>query len=153
MGGGLSFSPLKLSSSFNSLNSSQNSLNSFKNKNSYLNLLSSYCSNLVLNLLNDKILNSFISITLKGSCLLVDICGFTKFSGDLCCEGVSGIDKLRRTTNLFLSKFIDTVYFYYGDGMLFKNFFLEIIILSYFLLPFSFFFLFFFFLFLHSQLF
>jgi hypothetical protein len=48
--------------------------------------------------------------------MLADICGFTKFSGDLCNEGVNGLDKLRRVTSSFLSKFIDTIYFYYGDG-------------------------------------
>jgi hypothetical protein len=60
-----------------------------------------------------------VSYGITGACMLADICGFTKFSGDLCNEGVNGLDKLRRVTSSFLSKFIDTIYFYYGDGNLF----------------------------------
>ena len=109
-----------LSSSYNKFLSSTLLLKETKENKKYQQtiqrLLSSYCPNLVLNFLNDKALISPISLSLKGACLLSDICGFTKFSGDLCCEGVTGIDKLRRTTSSFLTKFIDTVYFHYGDG-------------------------------------
>jgi hypothetical protein len=77
-----------------------------------------YCPHHVLKFLGNKTLYEPISTSLKGACLLADICGFTKFSGDLCKEGGTGIDKLRITTSSFLTKFIETVYLYYGDGML-----------------------------------
>lgn len=78
--------------------------------------LASYCPHIVLQSLPQKPFNEPFSITIHGACLLADICGFTKFSGDLCSEGVAGIDKLRRTTSTFLTKFIEIIYFYYGDG-------------------------------------
>lgn len=81
-----------------------------------LRTMTPYCPNIVLSLLNKKKVLSPISYSISGACMLADICGFTKFSGDLCQEGVSGIDKLRRITSSFLSKFIDTIHFYYGDG-------------------------------------
>jgi hypothetical protein len=80
-------------------------------------LVAPYCPHSVLKFLANKTLIEPISTSLKGACLLADICGFTKFSGDLCKEGGTGIDKLRITTSSFLAKFIETVYFYYGDGM------------------------------------
>jgi hypothetical protein len=80
--------------------------------------LSTFCPHLVLSLLSrslrDKIFSKSFSVF--GSCLLVDICGFTTYSGNLCKEGVTGIDKLRRTTSYFLSKFIEMIYWYSGDG-------------------------------------
>jgi hypothetical protein len=81
-----------------------------------LTTVSPYCPNIVLSLLHQIKLVGPISHSMSGACMLADICGFTKFSGDLCQEGVTGIDKLRRITSSFLSKFIDTICFYYGDG-------------------------------------
>jgi len=52
-----------------------------------------------------------------GACLLVDISGFTKLSGECCGMGALGLDVLHQTTSGFLGKFIQTVYMYHGDGM------------------------------------
>ena len=140
MGGGWSSnysSSLSLSSSSTNLSSFLLSLSSSPSSSSssssskplklinkrFLSIISSYCPNLILSLLSLNHLSVPISYPITGACLLADICGFTKFSGDLCQEGVTGIDKLRRTTSTFLTKFIDTVYFYYGDGKL--DFFLS----------------------------
>jgi hypothetical protein len=87
----------------------------------FLSSLASYCPHIVLTLLSHKPLLEPRSHRLTGACLLADICGFTKFSGDLCKEGVSGIDKLRRVTSSFLTKFIETIYFSYGDVIAFAG--------------------------------
>jgi hypothetical protein len=80
-------------------------------------LVAPYCPHSVLKFLSNKTLTEPISTTVMGACLLADICGFTKFSGELCTEGGTGIDKLRIVTSTFLTKFIETVYLYFGDGM------------------------------------
>jgi hypothetical protein len=109
--------PLKQSKSFFQRLNPQPSLPIDPMENPYLlRLLSSYCPHSVLKLLGSKTITEPISETITGACLLADICGFTKFSGDLCQEGVSGLDKLRITTSSFLTKFIEIIYFYYGDG-------------------------------------
>lgn len=97
-----------------------------------LRLVASYCPHTVLRFLENKTLTEPISLTITGACLLADICGFTKFSGDLCKQGVSGIDILRRTTSTFLTKFIEIIYFYYGDGRQLNLFFLISFLLFYF---------------------
>ena len=48
--------------------------------------------------------------------MLADISGFTRLSSDLCSEGLSGIDKLRRITDQSFNRFVDIVYCHGGDG-------------------------------------
>jgi hypothetical protein len=56
------------------------------------------------------------SITVAAACMLVDIAGFSKFSGELCSQGLTGLDDLHKATNGFLGHFVDSVYRYKGDG-------------------------------------
>jgi class 3 adenylate cyclase len=55
------------------------------------------------------------SFFLHGVCLLVDISGFTKLSGDFCDHGKSGIDELQLATNGYMGKLVDIIYHYGGD--------------------------------------
>ena len=57
----------------------------------------------------------------RGACLLADISGFTKLSGQLCSTGVRGLDDLRKATSTFLSKFISLVYAFGGDVISFAG--------------------------------
>lgn len=52
----------------------------------------------------------------RGACLLADISGFTKLSGELCASGIHGLDDLRQATSDFLAKFIHIVHAFQGDG-------------------------------------
>ena len=56
------------------------------------------------------------SFTFTGACMLADISGFSKFSGEKCSKGVSGLDELREATNGFLGHIVQTVYEFNGDG-------------------------------------
>ena len=56
------------------------------------------------------------SYTFTGACLLPDISGFSKFSGEMCSRGVSGLDELRESVNGFLGHIVETVYEFDGDG-------------------------------------
>eukprot|EP01034_Spumella_vulgaris_P023172 gene23172-29366_t len=56
-----------------------------------------------------------------GACMLVDISGFSKFSGAMCSQGVTGLDELRSATNTFLGHFVRTVYEYDGDVIAFAG--------------------------------
>ncbi len=56
------------------------------------------------------------SLSFFGACMLVDISGFSKFSGAMCSKGVGGLDELRKATNGFLGHFVETVYEFNGDG-------------------------------------
>jgi len=56
------------------------------------------------------------SFTFTGACMLPDISGFSKFSGEMCSKGVSGLDELRESINGFLGHIVETVYEYDGDG-------------------------------------
>ena len=53
----------------------------------------------------------------RGACLLADISGFTKLSGELCSTGAHGLDDLRQATSSFLATFIHIVHAFGGDGM------------------------------------
>jgi hypothetical protein len=82
----------------------------------------SFCPDLLLTCLRDK---SFPhgdfgvqSFSFTGACMLADISGFSKFSGAMCLEGVSGLDDLREATNGFLGQLVKTVYEFRGDGEL-----------------------------------
>jgi uncharacterized membrane protein YgcG len=55
------------------------------------------------------------SFFLHGVCLLVDISGFTKLSGDFCDQGKRGIDELQLATNGYMGKLVDIIYSFGGD--------------------------------------
>ena len=50
------------------------------------------------------------SFFFQGVCLLVDISGFTKLSGDFCNLGKAGIDKLQLATNSYMEQLIEVIY-------------------------------------------
>ena len=58
------------------------------------------------------------AVYFTGACLLADISGFTKLSGQLCQGGISGLDLLQVNMRDFIGKIIDIVYYYGGDGEL-----------------------------------
>lgn len=55
------------------------------------------------------------SYFLNGVCLLVDISGFTKLSGEFCDCGKSGIDDLQLATNGYMGKLVEVIYTFGGD--------------------------------------
>ena len=55
------------------------------------------------------------SFFLQGVCLLVDISGFTKLSGEYCEQGKSGIDGLQLATNGYMGQLVETIYAHGGD--------------------------------------
>lgn len=55
------------------------------------------------------------SFFLQGVCLLVDISGFTKLSGEFCDRGKNGIDDLQLATNVFMGKLVEVIYKFGGD--------------------------------------
>jgi hypothetical protein len=55
------------------------------------------------------------SFFLHGVCLLVDISGFTKLSGDFCSLGKAGIDELQLATNGYMGKLVETIYMFGGE--------------------------------------
>ena len=55
------------------------------------------------------------SFFIQGVCLLVDISGFTKLSGDFCGQGRSGIDELQLATNGFMGKLVNIIYAFGGE--------------------------------------
>eukprot|EP01032_Pedospumella_encystans_P011942 gene11942-13851_t len=55
------------------------------------------------------------SISIYGVCLLVDISGFTKLSGDFCVQGKNGIDGLQLATNGYMGLLVETIYSHGGD--------------------------------------
>ncbi len=67
-----------------------------------------------LNKSNIKILQP-ASFFLHGVCLLVDISGFTKLSGQFCDQGKAGIDDLQLATNGFMGQLVDIIYTFGGD--------------------------------------
>jgi class 3 adenylate cyclase len=55
------------------------------------------------------------SFFINGVCLLVDISGFTKLSGDFCEMGKSGIDELQLATNGYMGKLVEIIYTFGGE--------------------------------------
>ena len=55
------------------------------------------------------------SFNFPGVCLLCDISGFTRLSGDYCNLGKNGIDGLQKATNGYMGRLVDTIYSYGGD--------------------------------------
>jgi class 3 adenylate cyclase len=56
-----------------------------------------------------------VSSTFNGVCLVVDISGFTKLSGEYCLLGKAGIDQLQLATNGYMGRLVEIVYEYGGD--------------------------------------
>jgi class 3 adenylate cyclase len=86
-------------------------------------ILRSYCPDVVLSKLHRR-RDTDLEVEAKaarGACLLADISGFTKLSGQLCSTGVRGLDDLRKVTSTFLSKFISLVYAFGGDVISFAG--------------------------------
>ena len=52
----------------------------------------------------------------NGTCMLVDISGFTKLSAALCTQGSTGLDSLHLAVNGYLGKCVEIVYAHGGDG-------------------------------------
>ena len=57
------------------------------------------------------------SVPFYGTCMLVDISGFTKLSAALCTQGSTGLDSLHSAINGYLGKCVEIVYAHGGDGM------------------------------------
>lgn len=55
------------------------------------------------------------SFSFPGVCLLCDISGFTRLSGDYCLLGKNGIDGLQKATNGYMGRLVDVIYGYGGD--------------------------------------
>jgi class 3 adenylate cyclase len=56
-----------------------------------------------------------VSSAFNGICLVVDISGFTKLSGEYCLMGKAGIDQLQLATNGYMGRLVEIVYEYGGD--------------------------------------
>ena len=87
----------------------------------FSNIMLSFCPDSLINHLSDTIpiadeLSPSRSWTKPGACMLVDISGFTRLSGELCSFGVAGLDELRQVTSSYLSKLLHLVYSNGGDG-------------------------------------
>lgn len=59
--------------------------------------------------------------SIRGVCMLVDISGFSKFSGAMCANGIKGLDGLREVTNGILGHYVSSVYKYGGDVIAFAG--------------------------------
>jgi hypothetical protein len=86
-------------------------------------ILLSFCADTLITHLNEKRgkLDSGKELWSRswhqdGACLLVDISGFTRLSGELCSAGPGGLDELRQVTSEYLSRLLYLVYSNGGDG-------------------------------------
>ena len=61
------------------------------------------------------------SVFFEGVCMLADISGFTRLSGNFCSAGKYGIDQLQQATNTYLAELVKTVYSYGGDVLKFAG--------------------------------
>jgi class 3 adenylate cyclase len=55
------------------------------------------------------------SYKFDGICLLVDISGFTRLSGQYCAKGKDGIDGLQKATNGYMGQLVNIIYEHGGD--------------------------------------
>ena len=72
-----------------------------------------------INLLNNLRASGMKEATIVpfyGTCMLVDISGFTKLSAMLCTQGSSGLDDLHAAISGYLGRCVEIVYAYGGDG-------------------------------------
>lgn len=60
-----------------------------------------------------------VSVSINGACMLADISGFSKYSGEMCSNGIAGLDILRNVTDGFLGDLVSVIYDYGGDGKYF----------------------------------
>ena len=87
----------------------------------------SFCPNLLVRhvisriLIKDEDLSEVSSSSVQAACMLVDISGFSKFSGSMCSKGTVGLDDLHKATNGFLGHFVDVVHQYRGDVICFAG--------------------------------
>lgn len=51
-----------------------------------------------------------------GTCLVIDLSGFTRLSAELCDQGASGLDELRKLIHLYIGNFVDIITSFGGDG-------------------------------------
>lgn len=87
----------------------------------YSSVLMSFCADTLVSHLNESPLSAHEEISSRswnkhGACLLVDISGFTRLSGELCAAGDNGLDELRQITSGYLSRLLHSVYSNGGDG-------------------------------------
>lgn len=87
----------------------------------FSNILLSFCPDSLIKHLSDTVPSTdevapSRSWTQHGACMLVDISGFTRLSGELCSFGVAGLDELRHVTSSYLSELLHLVYSNGGDG-------------------------------------
>lgn len=61
------------------------------------------------------------SVFFNGVCILADISGFTRLSGNFCSGGRDGIDQLQQATNTYLGELVKTVYAFGGDVLKFAG--------------------------------
>ncbi len=89
-----------------------------KNKNTLADHILPLCPDMLIQAMELDVLASSqpACIYFYGACVLADMSGFSKFSGEMCSKGVEGLDELRATTSGFLGDLVDTVYKYKGDG-------------------------------------
>ena len=78
--------------------------------------IASFCPDVLLKHLKENPLDSVSSSSFTAAVMLVDISGFSIFSGQLCAQGVNGLKLVHKATNDFLGYFVDVVYQYGGDG-------------------------------------
>jgi hypothetical protein len=85
----------------------------------HLALYKSFCPMLLTQLLLKEFTNSSISKINEifyGTCLIIDLSGFTRLSADLCDQGAKGIDELRQITSLYFGSFVEIISSSGGDG-------------------------------------
>ena len=81
--------------------------------------LLSFCPDTIYNLIAENKLSEKLvpsKFYFDGICMIADISGFTKLSGDLCDQGVSGLDKLHLHISQYIGEIINIVYYHKGDG-------------------------------------
>jgi hypothetical protein len=87
----------------------------------HLSLYKSFCPS-YLNILLRGFKNSVLARTNRsffGTCLIIDLSGFTRLSADLCDQGATGIDELRQIISLYFGSFVEIISSMGGDGRLY----------------------------------
>ena len=83
-------------------------------------IIKSFCPDSLVRCLTDtSIVNKgshMVSHHFYGTCMLVDISGFTKLSAALCTQGSSGLDQLHAVISGYLGECVRIVYAHGGDG-------------------------------------
>jgi hypothetical protein len=80
-------------------------------------VIKSFCPDVLVSCLRNQVgLNKALSASFYGTCMLVDISGFTKLSATLCTQGSAGLDDLHLAINGYLGRCVQIVYAHGGDG-------------------------------------